>query len=133
MFKMFPVVSTEFWQQAVYRPLSKIDIVISTWKWAALNNISCIGGFILTDHYRKLSRLRIKNSVWILERNNCFQQTAFSLPDTNIVTASNHVAKSCLISRSAYNSVRHHLVPLIPWTPCYYKVFMNRGYLKCKI
>ena len=60
-------------------------------------------------------------------------QTVYSLPDSNSVTATNHVTKRCLISRSAYEFVRHHLVPLIPWTPCYYKIFMNRGNLKCKI
>jgi len=70
-----------------------------------------------------------EDSVLIPERNNRFLQTAYSLPDSNIVTAFHHVPKSCLISRSAYDSVRYHLVPLIPWTSWHYKIFTNRGYL----
>jgi len=56
---------------------------------------------------------------------------AFSLPYSFFVAAGNHVPKRCLISRSAYDFVRHHLVPLPPWTPRYYKIFMNGGYLNC--
>jgi len=65
------------------------------------------------------------------KRKIALHKLPIHLPDSNTVTATNHVPKSCLISRSAYDFVRYHLVPLIPWTACYYKIFVNRGYLKC--
>jgi hypothetical protein len=127
-------ISSEFWQQAVWLPSAEIDTEISTKTWAEINFVlhtDCL--IFYTDTSEKCLDCVWKGQCLITGKNNFFQHTLYSLPDSSIVTASNHVPKSYLISRSAYDLIWHHLVSLIPWTLCYYKIFMNRGYLKCKI
>jgi len=51
MFTILSVISSGFWQQAVYHPLAEIDTLTSTYKWADLNSVSYTDCLFSTSHY----------------------------------------------------------------------------------
>jgi len=71
-FNMLPVLSSHFWQQAVYHPSANFDTVIWTKIWADLNSVSRTDCLIFYQSLGKNIFLCTKRTVFEKREKKCF-------------------------------------------------------------